>query len=62
MQRVAILALLALRRSRTQRCRRLRPGVKAKNIAKVAAARKSLTLVYYSLRDGEIRCLTERAP
>jgi transposase len=27
-------------------------------IAKVAAARKLLTLVYYGLRDGEIRCLT----
>ena len=26
-------------------------------IAKVAAARKLLTLVYYGLRDGEIRCL-----
>jgi transposase len=28
------------------------------NIAKVAAARKLLTLVYYGLRDGHIRCLT----
>lgn len=37
-----------------------RRGAKAKNIAKVAAARKLLTLVYYGLRDGEIRCLTER--
>jgi transposase len=27
------------------------------NIAKVAAARKLLTLVYYGLRDGHIRCL-----
>ena len=27
------------------------------NIAKVAAARKLLTLVYYGLRDGNIRCL-----
>jgi transposase len=27
------------------------------NIARVAAARKLLTLVYYGLRDGEIRCL-----
>jgi hypothetical protein len=25
--------------------------------AKVAAARKLLTLVFYGLRDGEIRCL-----
>jgi transposase len=28
-------------------------------IARVAVARKILTLVYYGLRDGEIRCLTE---
>jgi hypothetical protein len=28
------------------------------NIAKVAAARKLLTLVFYGLRDGHIRCLT----
>jgi transposase len=28
-------------------------------IARVAAARKVLTLVYYGLRDGEIRCLAE---
>jgi transposase len=27
------------------------------NIAKVAAARKLLTLIYWGLRDGEIRCL-----
>ncbi len=31
------------------------------NIAKVAAARKLLTLVYYGLRDGEIRCLRDAA-
>jgi transposase len=28
-------------------------------IARVAAARKLLCLVYYGLRDGEIRCLAE---
>jgi transposase len=27
------------------------------NKARVAVARKVLTLVYYGLRDGEIRCL-----
>jgi len=27
----------------------------------VAVARKVLTLVYYGLRDGEIRCLVEAA-
>jgi transposase len=37
-----------------------RRGAKAKNIAKVAVARKLLTLVYYGLRDGEIRCLDQR--
>lgn len=30
-------------------------------IARVAAARKLLTLVYYGLRDGEIRCLCQEA-
>ena len=30
---------------------------RGKNIARVAVARKLLTLVYYGLRDGEIRCL-----
>ena len=29
-------------------------------IARVAAARKLLTLIYYGLRDGEIRCATRR--
>jgi transposase len=29
------------------------------SIGRVAAARKLLTLVYYGLRDGEIRCLTQ---
>ncbi|MGH3881399.1 MAG: transposase, partial [Actinophytocola sp.] len=31
------------------------------NIAKVAAARKLLTLVYYALRDGHLRCLARAA-
>ena len=30
---------------------------RGKNKARVAVARKVLTLVYYGLRDGEIRCL-----
>jgi transposase len=34
---------------------------RGKNIGRVAAARKLLTLVYYGLRDGEIRCLAETA-
>jgi hypothetical protein len=29
------------------------------NKARVAVARKLLTLVYYGLRDGEIRCLRD---
>ena len=38
-----------------------RRGTQARNIAKVAAARRLLTLVYYGLRDGQIRCLPEPA-
>jgi hypothetical protein len=43
-----------------------RPGVnlakrRGKQIAKVAVARKILTLCFYGLRDGEIRCLAPRA-
>ena len=34
---------------------------RGKNIAKIAAARKLLTLVYYGLRDGEIRALARDA-
>ena len=34
---------------------------RGKNKAHVAVARKVLTLVYYGLRDGEIRCLTGEA-
>ena len=33
---------------------------RGKNKATVAIARKVLTLVYYGLRDGEIRCLASR--
>jgi transposase len=29
------------------------------NKARVAIARKALTLIYYGLRDGEIRCLAQ---
>jgi hypothetical protein len=35
-----------------------RRGREAKNIAKVAAARRLLTLVFYGMRDGQIRCLS----
>jgi hypothetical protein len=38
-----------------------RGGQAGVKIAKVAAARKLLTLVYYRLRDGEIRCLCREA-
>jgi hypothetical protein len=31
------------------------------NVARVAAARKLLTLVYYGLRDGHVRCLARPA-
>ena len=33
---------------------------RGRNIGRVAAARHLLTLVYYGLRDGEIRCLAHR--
>ena len=33
---------------------------RGRKIAKVAVARKLLTLCYYGLRDGEIRCLARR--
>jgi transposase len=39
-----------------------RRGKEARNIAKAAAARKLLTLVYYGMRDGQIRCLTQPPP
>ncbi len=34
-------------------------GRRGKGVATVAAARKIVTLVYYGLRDGDIRCLAE---
>ena len=34
---------------------------RGRNIGRVAAARHLLTLVYYGLRDGEIRCLATDA-
>lgn len=37
-----------------------RRGAEARNLAKAAAARKLLTLVYYGLRDGEVRCLARK--
>jgi transposase len=36
-------------------------GRRGKYKARAAVARKLLTLVYYGLRDGEIRCLTDEA-
>ncbi len=33
----------------------------SRSIAKTAIARKLITLVYYGLRDGEIRCLQRAA-
>jgi transposase len=39
-----------------------RRGAGARNIAKTAAARRLLTLVYYGLRDGHIRALAPPAP
>jgi hypothetical protein len=36
-----------------------RRGRQARNIAKVAAARRLLTLVFYGMRDWQIRCLSK---
>jgi hypothetical protein len=36
-------------------------SARGKSVAKVAVARKILTLCFYGLRDGEIRCLAPRA-
>ena len=36
-----------------------RRGATAKHVAKVAAARELLTLVFYGMRDGQIRCLSK---
>jgi transposase len=38
-----------------------RRGKEARNIAKVAAARELLTLVFYGMRDHQIRCLSRPA-
>ena len=38
-----------------------RRGAQARNIAKVAAARKLLTCVFYALRDGQVRSLAARS-
>ena len=38
-----------------------RRGKQARSIAKVAAARRLLTLIFYGLRDGQIRCLSRPA-
>ena len=38
-----------------------RRGLQARNIAKVAAARKLLTCVFYAMRDGKVRSLADPA-
>jgi hypothetical protein len=38
-----------------------RRGKTARNIAKVAAARRMLEVVYYVLRDGQARCRASKA-
>ena len=37
-----------------------RRGPQARNIAKVAAARKLLTCVFYAMRDGHVRSMAAR--
>ena len=38
-----------------------RRGASMRNIGKIAAARKLLTPVYHTLRDGHVRCLQQCA-
>ena len=52
-QRQADITKIALDRQRIEARR-------GRNIAKIAAARKLLTLVYYGLRDGHIRAVAHR--
>lgn len=52
-QKLPALSKLAVDRDRIA----VRRG---RNIAKVAVARRLLTLVYYGLRDGHLRCLEQR--
>jgi transposase len=53
----------AAQRVRRTAARRLRADHKAPRqaIAKIAVTRKILSLCFYGLRDGEIRCLASRA-
>ncbi|MFF4050413.1 transposase [Streptomyces chartreusis] len=54
----------AIQRATTPKIAEDRARIEARrgrNIAKVAAARKLLTLVYYGLRDGHIRALARQA-
>jgi transposase len=44
---------------RLQRIKRRIGDRRGRNIGRTAAARHLLTLVYYGLRDGEIRCLAQ---
>jgi hypothetical protein len=46
--------------TKTARDRHRIQARRGRNIAKIAAARKLLTLVYYGLRDGHIRALAPR--
>jgi hypothetical protein len=39
-----------------------RRGQQARNVAKVAAGRKMLEVVFYVLRDGHARCLSATVP
>jgi transposase len=58
--RVRWAAVEAIQRSTTTKIKTDRVRIedrRGRNIAKVAAARKLLTLVYYGLRDGHIRAL-----
>ena len=53
----AIEAVSGAARDRRVASVKARVGARGRNIGHVAAARHLLTLVYYGLRDGNIRCL-----
>ncbi|MFF4731068.1 hypothetical protein ACFY3M_38230 [Streptomyces mirabilis] len=51
----------AIQRKTTPKITEDRARIEARRCRKIAAARKLLTLVYYGLRDGEIRVLARQA-
>ena len=57
----AIEAASRHQRAQAERFERIAARADSRKIARVALARHIVTLAYYGLRDGEIRCLAEKA-